>query len=341
MKLNVVRFNFWINPAFDEMLQLQEKIALKVCNSADSDAINIEHFKSAHIYQINAARDEIPPQWHVDEALLTKLPNLLCVSTSGAGYDPVNIEACNRHGVLVVNQSGCNADSVCEHTFALILSLKHRINESDTVLRAGKTKQREDLMGNEIKGLTLGLVGLGNVGRRVALLAKAFGMNVLAYDPHIDTNQFATRHAQAASFDELLERSDIVSVHCPRTSETLNMFDANAYAKMKTGAMFISTARGGIHNETALYESLISKKLAGAGLDVWAKEPPAKDAPLLALTNVVATYHTAGVTHEARRNAATMAAEQLMLIADGQKAPRIVNPEVLQKFEQKRRLLSM
>jgi D-3-phosphoglycerate dehydrogenase / 2-oxoglutarate reductase len=279
-------------------------------------------------------------QWHVDDALLAQCPNLICVSTSGAGYDPVNIEACTRHGVLVVNQSGCNADSVSEHTFGLILSLKHRINESDGVLRAGKTTQREDLMGNEIKGLTLGIVGLGNVGRRVALLAKAFGMNVLAYDPHIGKEEFVIRNAQGCSLDELLRRSDIVSVHCPRTKETMNMFDAKAFAAMKTGALFISTARGGIHNEAALYKALVDKKLSGAGLDVWSKEPPAKDDPLLNLPNVVGTYHTAGVTHEARRNAATMAVEQILLLASGGQAPRIVNPEVLPEFEQRRRLLS-
>jgi D-3-phosphoglycerate dehydrogenase / 2-oxoglutarate reductase len=340
MKLNVVRFDFWLNPAFDQQLRSNANINLRVCRQSDSDTQNLAHFKNAHVYHINAARDEVPKQWYVDEALLALCPNLMCVSTSGAGYDPVNIEACNRHGVLVVNQSGCNADSVCEHTFALILALKHRITESDHLLRAGKTTLREDLMGNEIKGLTLGLVGLGNIGRRVALLARAFGMQVLAYDPHIDSHQFQLRHATASTFDDLLGRSDIISVHCPRTQETMNMFDEDAYAKMKTGAMFISTARGGIHNESALYQALASKKLSGAGLDVWSKEPPAKDDPLLSLPNVAATYHTAGVTHEARRNAATMAAEQILMLVNGDSAPRIVNPEVLEKFEMRRKLLS-
>jgi D-3-phosphoglycerate dehydrogenase / 2-oxoglutarate reductase len=109
---------------------------------------------------------------------------------------------------------------------------------------------------------------------------------------------------------------------------------------MKTGALFISTARGGIHNEAALYKALVDKTLSGAGLDVWSKEPPQEDDPLLNLTNVVATYHTAGVTHEARRNAATMAVAQILGIARGERAPRIVNPEVLPRFEQRRKLLS-
>jgi D-3-phosphoglycerate dehydrogenase / 2-oxoglutarate reductase len=341
MKLSVVRFDFHLNKAFDEMLQSQTRIDLKVCVQKDPDSVNLKAFQQAHIYQINAARDEVPRQWHVNDTLLDQCPNLICVSTSGAGYDTVDVEACNRRGVLVVNQSGCNSDSVCEHTFGLILGLKHRIVESDKVLKAGASTVREDLMGSEIKGLTLGIVGLGNIGRRVALVAKAFGMNVIAFDPHIEADEFERRHAKSSSMKDLLAQSDIVTVHCPRTSETLNMFNETTFAEMKTGAIFISTARGGIHNEDALLNALTTKKLGGAGLDVWAVEPPSKDNALLQRPNVIATYHTAGVTHEARRNAATMGAEQIISIMNGKLAPRIVNPHVLPEFERKLKLLNI
>jgi D-3-phosphoglycerate dehydrogenase / 2-oxoglutarate reductase len=339
MKLTAVRFDFRINPIFDQMLQKHSDVLQKVCEQSNTDAVNLAHFQQAHIYHLSAARDEVPSQWQVDDALLDQCPNLICVSTSGVGYDTVNVDACNRRGILVLNQAGCNSDSVCEHTFGLILSLKHRIAESDRVLRAGATTNRENLMGREIKGLTLGIIGLGNIGRRVAATAKSFGMNAIAYDPHIQAEDFSDRQAKSVSFQELLAQSDIVSVHCPRTKETMNMFNEKAYTSMKSGAIFISTARGGIHDEAALLKALNDKKLSGAGLDVWAKEPPQKDNALLSLSNVISTYHTAGVTHEARYNSAAMGAEQIIAIAKGERPARIVNPQVLPEFDKRQKQL--
>jgi D-3-phosphoglycerate dehydrogenase / 2-oxoglutarate reductase len=339
MKLTVVRFDFRINAVFDQALQKHPGIFQRVCELSDADSVNLASFREAQIYHLSAARDEVPLQWQVDDALLDQCPDLICVSTSGVGYDTVNVDACNRRGVLVLNQAGCNSDSVCEHTFGLILSLKHRIAESDRVLRAGATTTREDLMGREIKGLTLGIIGLGNIGQRVASTAKAFGMNVIAYDPYVQAEDFDNRHARSASFQEVLAQSDIVSVHCPRTSEAMNLFNEQAFDGMKTGAIFISTARGGIHDEVALLKALNSKKLSGAGLDVWAKEPPPKDNPLLSLTNVISTYHTAGVTHEARYNSARMGAEQIIAIFKGERPARIVNPQALPEFEKRQKLL--
>jgi D-3-phosphoglycerate dehydrogenase / 2-oxoglutarate reductase len=339
MKINVVRFNFRINEVFDQALQKQPLVLQKVCEQSNPDSVNLASFRQAHIYHLNAARDEVPTQWQVNDALLDQCPELICVSTSGVGYDTVNVDACNRRGILVLNQAGCNSDSVCEHTFGLILSLKHRIAESDRALRAGATTNREDLMGREIKDLTLGIIGLGNIGRRVANTAKVFGMNVIAYDPHIQAEDFDDRHAKSGSFQEVLEQSDIVSVHCPRTTETMNMFNEKAFEVMKLGAIFISTARGGIHDEAALLSALNNKKLSGAGLDVWAKEPPTKDNPLLSLSNVISTYHTAGVTHEARHNSARMAAEQIIAISNGEHPARIVNPQVLPEFVKRQKLL--
>ena len=328
MKKNVIRFNFWLNPAFDAQMSKAHDIELSVLDYADPVQKNLAVFNDANIYHICAARDEVPEQWWVNEELIRQSPNLLCASSSGAGYDPIDLEACNRHGVLVVNQSGCNADSVAEHTLGLMLSIKHRITESDRVMRAAAYTTREDLMGNEVRGRTIGIVGMGNIGRRVAQLAKAFGMQVIAHDPHLSDQEIQTRGAVPVSFNDLLNQSDVVTVHCPRTPQTLNYFGAEQYRAMKPGAVFLSTARGGIHDETALYEALRDKHLSGAGLDVWSVEPPARDNPLLSLPNVTATYHTAGVTHEARRNAATMAADQIQTMLRGERAPRLINPEV-------------
>jgi D-3-phosphoglycerate dehydrogenase len=140
------------------------------------------------------------------------------------------------------------------------------------------------------------------------------------------------RGARKVELDELVATSDIVSLHCPRDASTVNLFGAAQYARMKKGAYFITTARGGIHDEIALAEALRSGHLAGAGLDVWQPEPPPLDHPLLALDNVFATYHTAGVTHEARRNIATMGAEQIVGLVRGEKPPRLVNPEAWGTF---------
>lgn len=332
MQKKVVRFNFWLNPAFDAHMAKLKDVAFKVCRHEDADEVNLREFIDAHVYHICAARDEVPPQFWVNDALLANTPNLLVASSSGAGYDPIDVAACNRHGVLVVNQSGCNSDSVAEHTMGLLLSVRHRIAESDRVMRANAYTTREDLMGNEIRGLNMGLVGLGNIGRRVAALAKAFGIRVLAVDPHLSADEIRHRGAEPVSFDELLSISDIVSLHCPRTPETVNLFGAKEFGSMKKGAVFISTARGGIHDEDALHQALASGHLFGAGLDVWTVEPPAPDHPLLKLPTVVGTYHTAGVTHEARRNAAIMAADQIETLLRGEKGPRIVNPEAWPVF---------
>jgi len=332
MKKKVVRFDFWLNPAFDRHMSGLKDIDVSVCQYSDDEQKTLALFKEAHIYHICAARDEVPSQWWVDEALLSKMPNLLCASTSGAGYDPVDVEACNRHGVLVVNQSGCNANSVAEHAMGLLLSVKHRITESDRVMRANAYTTREDLMGNDIRGLTIGIVGVGNIGTRMAELSKAFDMTVLGYDPYLSDEEIKQRGATPVSFEALLARSDVVTVHCPRTPETLNWIGAKEFRAMKAGAVFIATARGGIHDEQALYEALRDKHLSGAGLDVWSVEPPATDNPLLSLPNVVATYHTAGVKHEARGNAAAMGAAQIEVILRGERPPRLVNPEVFPVF---------
>ena len=296
MKKQVVRFDFWINPVFDQHLNGVSDIDLTVCRYSDDENKTLEIFKNTHVYHICAARDEVPPQWWVNEDLLKKSPNLLCASASGAGYDPIDLEACNRHGVLVVNQSSCNADSVAEHAMGLMLSVKHRITACDRIMRAAAYTTREDLMGNEIRGLTLGIVGMGNIGRRVAQLAKAFGMTIIGHDPFLSDDEIKARGAKSVSFNELISQSDVITVHCPRSPETLNYFGAEQYRAMKKGAVFMSTARGGIHDETALYEALRDGHLSGAGLDVWSVEPPAQDNPLLSLPNVTATYHIAGVT---------------------------------------------
>jgi D-3-phosphoglycerate dehydrogenase len=324
----VVRFDLWIDPSFDERLRRESEIELCVGAVKGAPEAGWAVLADAHVFHVSAAKDELPGWLLVNRQLLAKCPQLLCVSSSGAGYDTVDVAACTTAGVAVVNQAGGNADSVAELTLGLMLDVARRISECDRRLRRERGFRREHIMGHEIRGKVLGLVGLGHTGRRVAALAGAFGMTVLATDPFLSREEIEKRGAEAVTLDELLARADIVSLHCPRDKSTLGMMNARAFATMKRGASFITTARGGIHDETALAEALRSGHLAGAGLDVWREEPPPLDHPLLTLDNVVATYHIGGVSHEARRNVASMAAEQIVLALNGGQPPRLVNPEV-------------
>jgi D-3-phosphoglycerate dehydrogenase / 2-oxoglutarate reductase len=178
-------------------------------------------------------------------------------------------------------------------------------------------------------------VGIGHIGRKVARMAAAFDMTVLAVDPYLSDEEIARRGAQPVTLDELLERSDIISLHCPRDPSTLSMIDAAAFTRMRQGAIFITTARGGIHDEAALADALASGHLAGAGLDVWDMEPPPLDHPLLKMDNVVATYHTAGVTPEARATMGSYAAEQIIDLLRGGYPPRLLNPEAWPRYAER------
>lgn len=334
--MRIVRTDLWIDAAFDERLARETNVTLEVFPVRGSPAAAWEMLAGSHVYHVSAAKDELPPEWLVRPELLARCHNLLCVSSSGAGYDTVDVAACTAAGVAVVNQAGGNAPSVAEHTFGLMLGISRRMLESDRRMRREQGFTREDVMGHEIRGKTLGLVGLGHIGTRVASLAHAFGMVVIATDPFLSAEEIARRGARAVSLPELLAQSDIVSLHCPRDSSTLKLIDAAAFARMKRGAVFVSTARGGIHDEPALVNAMQSGHVAGAGLDVWDQEPPPLNHPLLAMDNVFATFHTAGVTYEARRSVASMAAEQIVALLAGERPLRLVNPEVWPAYEKRR-----
>lgn len=334
--LRVVRSDLWIDTAFDARMAQEPGISLGVFAARGPAAAAWDMLAGAHVYQISAAKDELPIEWFARADLLARCPHLLCVSSGGAGYDTVDVAACTAAGIAVVNQAGGNAPSVAEHTLGLMLGVSRRMAECDRRLRREQGFTREDVMGREIHGKTLGLVGIGEVGTRVAALARAFGMQVVATDPFVAPEEIARRGARAVPLEQLLAESDFVSLHCPRDATTLKMMDATAFARMKKGAIFITTARGGIHDEAALAQALQSGHLAGAGIDVWDREPPPLDHPLLALDNVYATFHTAGVTHEARRNVAAMAAEQIVAMLEGQRPPRLVNPAVWPAYEKRR-----
>lgn len=324
----VCRFNLWINPVFDARLRAEPDIDLQVGDLQGPPETLETLLAQAHVFHVSPARDELPRRWHVTDALLAGCPNLLVVSSGGAGFDTVDAAACTRAGIAVVNQVGGNARSVAELAIGLMLAVSRKICVSDRLLRTERGFSRESLMGHEIGGATLGLVGIGHTGREVAKLARGFDMRVLAYDPMLSPDEIRARGAEPVDRARLLAESDIVSLHCPLDATTRGSFDAKTFAAMKPRALFITTARGGVHDEAALADALTAGHLAGAGLDVWAPEPPPRDSALLQLDTVVATYHTAGVTHEARRNVAAWGAEQIIGLLRGETPPRLVNPKV-------------
>lgn len=330
MKKTILRFDSWRHPVMAEILG-DGTIELVQADQGNVAQASSE-FARAHVYQISSTRDELPPHCLVTTELLRRCPQLLCVSTSGAGFDTVDVAACTQAGVLVVNQAGGNAAAVAEHTLGMMIALSRRLLETDRRLRSERGFARQELMGHDIGGKTLGLVGIGHVGSRVTALARAFGMTVLACDPYLTEATIRERGVEPRSLQALLSEADFVSLHCPRTAETTGMMNSDAFGRMKQGSFFLTTARGGIHDEPALVEALASGQIAGAGIDVWDREPPPLDHPLLKLPNVLASYHLAGVTHEARRNMAVMAAEQIRVVLDGRVPPRLVNPEAWKSY---------
>ena len=334
MRPTVSRLDLWVNPVFDEIIT-QSGATLSVSPAHGDNPRTLAELRQAHAYLVSAAKDELPREWFVSRELLSQCPDLLCVSSSGAGYDTVDVAACTEAGVAVVNQAGMNADSVAEHTFALLLAVQRRIVHAHQLMRTATGFSRESLMGHEIRGTCIGLIGIGEIGRRVVRIAQGFGMRVCAYDPLLDDATIRARGAEPMDLDTLIATSDVVSLHCPLNAQTRGMFSTSQFAAMKPGSVFITTARGGIHDETALNTALASGHLAGAGLDVWDQEPPGNDAPLLQHDNVVGSFHTAGVTHEARRNVARGAAEQLVMMLRGERPPRLLNPDVWPQFLQR------
>ncbi len=329
-----VKRAFYVNrvnaPIFLEMLAQRADIQVdKLVNDSPADEVEAV-LSRAHAFQIGSSRQELVRKFHGTAALLERTPNLVLLSTTGAGYDTVNLEDCTRAGVAAVNQAGGNKEGVAEHVMAMMLSLSKRLMLADHLMRNGADYDRREFMGDDVTGRTIGIIGIGNVGSRLAELCRGlFRMRVLAYDPYLTQAEIAARGAEKIEvLDDLLRQADYVSINCPHTAETRGMIGAREYALMQPHVYFITTARGGIHDELALAEALREGRIAGAGLDVWEEEPPPTDHPLLQFDNVLVSPHIAGITRQSRHNIARIAAEQMLDVLDGKRPPRLLNPEV-------------
>src|SRR5215831_17797663 len=324
------------DPVYAEILGRRGDVTLDRLENGSEDEVAGPILAAAHVYQVGSARDEIARKFHVDAALIARMPDVLVVSTSGVGYDTVDLKACTDAGILVVNQAGGNREAVAEHALGMLIALSKRIPETNQVMRRKPLVDRVAYMGNDVFGKTIGIIGLGNVGSRLAQLCRGlFAMQVLAYDPYLTAAVCAERGAEKVELGELMQRSDYVSINCPLTAETRGMIGAPQFAQMRQGSYLITTARGHIHDEATLADALRRRQLAGAGLDVWATEPPPCEHPLLKFDNVLVSPHTAGVTRETRFNMGKIAAEQVLDALDGKSVLRKVNPAVWPVYAQR------
>lgn len=243
--------------------------------------------------------------------LIEKAARLRVIGRAGTGVDNIDVAAATRRGIVVMNAAAGNTITTAEHAFAMLMSLARQIPQASESTKAGRWEKNR-FLGVELMNKTLGIIGLGRIGSAVADRARAFGMNVLAFDPFFTREAARDIGIEMVAIDELLSRSDFITLHTPLTDDTRGIINAAAIEKMKAGARIINCARGGLVDERALAEAIKSGKVAGAALDVFEQEPVAPDNPLLALDEVIAAPHLGASTTEAQLGVATMIAEQVL-----------------------------
>ena len=254
---------------------------------------------------------------------------LKVIARAGVGYDAVDLDAATEHGVAVCFAPGTNQDAVAEHTFTLILALARNLVPQHNAIKAGQWPRRTNL---PLRGTTIGIVGLGRIGKSVARVAQGFLMNVVAYEPYPDQEFVAKHGIQLLPLDDLLKQSDWVSLHLPMLAESKHLINSRTLGLMKPTAYLVNTSRGGVIHEPDLYEVLKNRRIAGAGLDVFDEEPPG-DNPLLTLENVVFTAHMAGVDLKSRDDMASLAARAIVKLLGGEwPAEWVVNRQVEAAF---------
>ena len=293
--------------------------AIEMINAADEDkSVLLEKYIPLADVAITRSSTD------VDEAFLEKAKKLKAVVRAGVGVDNVDIEGCSRRGIIVMNIPTANTIAAVELTMTHMLSCVRQFPYAHNNLKIDRVWRRQDWYGTELKDKKLGIIGFGNIGSRVGIRAKAFEMDVIAYDPYIDPSKATDLDIKyTRDFDDILA-CDIITIHTPKTEETIGMIGRDEIAKMKDGVILINCARGGLYDEDALVEGLKSGKIAMAGIDVFNKEP-ATDHPLLDLDNVTVTPHLGANTKESQRNIAIQAAENAISAVKGIAYPNALN----------------
>jgi D-3-phosphoglycerate dehydrogenase len=280
--------------------------------SAGIEVVNTPGLSPGELTQAIADADAlvIRSGTKVTEEVIAAAEKLKVIGRAGIGVDNVDVGAATKRGIAVMNTPGGNTITTAEHAIALIVSLARHTPQATASMKAGKWEKKK-FTGMELYNCTLGVLGLGNIGRIVADRARGLGMKVIAHDPFIAESAANKFEIELVSFDDLLARSDILTVHVPKTKETLGLLGAEAFAKVKRGVLLINAARGGIVDEAALLAALEAGQVGGAALDVFVEEPPPKDYPLIAHENVICTPHLGAATDQAQVNVAIAVAEQV------------------------------
>jgi len=286
---------------------------------------------SAFMQEISAADALIVGILPIPRQVMEKAPDLAIIAVQGVGYNTVDLPAADEFGIVVTNTPMVNSDAVAEFTFGLMLAITRRIPQGWAEMTEGGWN-RLKFSGTELRGKTLGLLGFGQIGRRVGKLGTAFGMEVLAWDQILDEKVFKEAGAEPVSKEWVIQQADILSLHLPLTPETRNIIDNRELAMMKPTSYLINTARGGLVNRDALMKALDGGRLLGAAIDVFEQEPP-EDRILIEHPKILVTPHIAGFTEEARYRMGMTAADQVVHALRGEKPPCQVNHPQNPRYE--------
>ncbi len=276
----------------------------------------------------------------VTAKVIQRAAKCLAIGRYGIGLDNIDVHCATELGIVVTNVPAYCVEEVAEHAMALLLSLARKVTASDRAVKAGRYDLRALMPIYRLRGKTLGIVGFGKIGRALYRKARGFEFKVLIYDPQVDPASLADYQAESVSFAALLERSDFISIHVPLTAETRGLFNADAFRRMKPSSYLINTCRGPVIDEAALLEALNAGRIAGAGLDVLASEPPSPKDPLALHPRVIVTPHAAFYSQESVLELQTTAARQMAEVLSGRLPSNIVNPEVLQRSNLRAKFLS-
>lgn len=268
----------------------------------------------------------------IDKELMNLSPNLKTISNYAVGYDNIDVDTATKKGIMVTNTPGILTDTTADLAFGLLIAISRRIAEGDRFVRDGKWVHAwgpKMFIGRDVHGKTLGIIGLGRIGTTVAKRAKGFDMRVLYYDKYRDSEKEKEMDIEYTQLENLIKKSDFITLHVPLTDETRHLIGSNEFKKMKKSAYLINTSRGPVIDQEALHQALINKDIAGAALDVFKEEPINPDSPLLKLDNIILTPHIGSASVETRKEMSDTAVKNVIAAIKGKKPPNLVNPEVL------------
>ena len=289
--------------ADDAMQMLENATDMNILTAYDEASLNHQLENNAIDAILTRGKGQ------VRESLMEQLPNLKVISRCGVGLDNIDVSSATKKGIKVVNAPNSNADTIAEHTIALLLMLQRNLYNAVTIVKENRWVDRGSYIGDETHGKTLGIIGMGNIGKKVAKIASALGMHVVYWSSKKEDVPYSF-----VEFDQLLNTSDSISLHLPLTSKTEKLIDFAAFSLMKTNALLINTARGGIIDQKELFNALQSNRIAGFAADVLAQEPPNENDPLLQLDNVLITAHLGSLTKTTYTKMCTMTVENTLAI---------------------------